>query len=410
MDFPWTQILPLIGQVFLRVLTEPFFWMVILLVWYLYQRMQKTKESLYGLNEPALRVAAVSVVNGLIGGLVGSFVMIFFGISINDVGIGYLWLLALVLMLFSPRFLCFSYAGGLLAVVSLLTGQPRVNIPALMGLVAVLHLVESVLILTSGHIDPLPVYVRNETDRVVGAFNLQKFWPIPLAVLMVTGVPHQITGEIIKTPDWWPLIHPLGAGKAQDLVYGIFPVVAALGYGELAITRLPREKVRRSAFHLALFSLVLLGLSVYASRVPQAAVLPALFSPLGHELVIYVGRREEFQGKPRFVPPRRGMMVLDVIKGSPAAAAGLHSGDVIYSVEEFPVNSRDEFIEALDFAGTSFSLLFASGTGLPRRVRVTLEANASFGVIPVPEPGDLPNVNYVMGSPLRNLARRLFKR
>jgi len=303
MDFPWTQILPLIGQVFLRVLTEPFFWMVILLVWYLYQRMQKTKESLYGLNEPALRVAAVSVVNGLIGGLVGSFVMIFFGISINDVGIGYLWLLALVLMLFSPRFLCFSYAGGLLAVVSLLTGQPRVNIPALMGLVAVLHLVESVLILTSGHIDPLPVYVRNETDRVVGAFNLQKFWPIPLAVLMVTGVPHQITGEIIKTPDWWPLIHPLGAGKAQDLVYGIFPVVAALGYGELAITRLPREKVRRSAFHLALFSLVLLGLSVYASRVPQAAVLPALFSPLGHELVIYVGRREEFQGKPRFVPP-----------------------------------------------------------------------------------------------------------
>ncbi len=410
MDFPWTQILPLIGQVFLRVLTEPFFWMVILLVWYLYQRMQRTKESLYGPDGSALRVAAVSVVYGLIGGLVGSFVMIFFGISINDVGIGYLWLLALVLMLFSPRFLCFSYAGGLLAVVSLLVGHPRVNIPALMGLIAVLHLVESVLILTSGHIDPLPVYVRNETDRVVGAFNLQKFWPIPLAVLMVVGVPHQITGEIIKTPDWWPLIHPPGAGKAGDLVYGIFPVVAALGYGELAITRLPREKVRRSAFHLALFSLVLLGLSVYASRVPQAAVIPALFSPLGHELVIYIGRREELQGKPRFVPPRRGMMVLDVIKGTPAATAGLRSGDIIYSVGDFPVNSRDEFIQALDFAGTSFFLLFASGTGPLRRIRVTQETAAPFGVIPVPEPGDLPNVNYVMGSPLRNLARRIFKR
>lgn len=408
--FPWIQILPVVGRVFLEGLAQPFYWMVVLLVWYLYRRMQKTRKSLYGVEGSAFRGAAISVIFGFVGGLLGSIVMIFFGISVNDVGIGYLWLLALVLMLFSPRFFCFSYAGGLLAVISLLTGHPKINVPSLMGLIAVLHLVESMLILANGHDDPLPVYVHKEQDRVVGAFNLQKFWPLPIAVLMVVGTPHQIAGEVIKTPAWWPLISSPGARNAQDLVYGIFPVIAALGYGELAITRMPGERVRRSAFHLGLFSLILLGLAVYASRFPQTAVIPALFSPLGHELVIYLGRREEFRGKPRFVSQRRGVMVLDVVRGSPADAAGIRSGDIIYSVGWFPVNSRAEFFQALGYTRPAVTLLVAGDAGHHRKISLTLPDTTPFGVITVPEPDDPPNVSYLMESPLRNLIRRILKR
>jgi len=51
----------------------------------------------------------------------------------------------------------------------------------------------------------------------------------------------------------------------QDITYQILPVVAALGYGELAITCFPRERTKISACHLAVFSIVLLGLSVLAS-------------------------------------------------------------------------------------------------------------------------------------------------
>lgn len=410
MAFPWLKILLLVAKAFSHMLLQPFYWLVVALVWYLYRRMQVTREALYGAKASPFRATLLAAVWGLVGGFLGSLAIIFFGISVDDVGIGYLWLLALLLMLFNPRFLCFSYAGGILALFSLLTGHPRINIPSLMGLIAVLHLVESILILANGHCEPLPVYVSNGKGRVVGAFNLQKFWPIPLAVLVVVGAPDQISGELIKTPPWWPLLSPPDVSNAQDLVYGIFPVIAALGYGELAIARLPRARVRRSAFYLGIFSAVLLGLSVFSSHFPKAAVIPALFSPLGHEIVIHLGRREEFQEKPLFVPPQRGVMVLDVVKGSPAEAAGIRPGEIIRSVEGFPVNSRFELQHALGWARPSATLCVAGEGGQLRSVAVRIPDGVPFGVIPVPEEFDPPNVSYLSESPLRSLRRRFLKR
>jgi len=407
MDFSWAQVFSMTALVVLQALLNPFFLLVIILVWGQYRRMLKMKESLFGLQGSALRASGLAVIYGIIGGFLGSFLMIIFGVTINEVGFGWLWVIALVLMLFSPHFLCFSYAGGVLALISLLTGYPQVNIPGLMGLVAVLHLVESLLILLSGHLDPLPVYVRNLAGRVVGAFNLQKFWPIPLAVMTILpGVAEQLYGELIQMPEWWPLIRPWGMMSSSDITYGLLPVIAALGYGELAITCFPRERTKRSACHLAVFSLILLGLAVLASHLPRLSILPALFSPLGHELLIFLGRREELQGRPRFVAPSRGVMVLDVVKGSPADKAGICSGDVILTIDGYQVNSRWDLAQMLEFKDEDLSMELSSGS-VTRRARLRWEPGVSLGVIAVPEPGDPPNVNYLMGSPIKGLLRRL---
>ncbi len=411
MEFPWVQVFANSAVVVLQLLAQPFFWLVVLLVWTQYRRMLKTREAIYGQQGSALRISFVSLVYGCIGGVIGSFLMIIFGVTINGAGIAWLWVIALILMLLSPRFLCFSYAGGILALFSIVLGYPEVNIPGLMGLVAVLHLVESVLILLSGHKDPLPVYVRTTAGRVVGAFNLQRFWPIPLAVMMVIlGTVEQLPGDLIQMPEWWPLIRPWGISGNTEITYQILPVVAALGYGELAITCLPRERTKQSASHLAVFSIVLLGLSVLASHYPQLALLPALFSPLGHELVIFIGRREELQGRPRFVPPSSGVMVLDVLKGSAAHRAGLRSGDVIESIDGQPVNSRYEMSQTIRFAGSVFTLVYTTETGGLRCVRVRKPPGGILGEITVPEPGEPPNVDFVMGSPLKNLLKRFLKK
>jgi hypothetical protein len=411
MDFSWSSILSHSLLVVLRVLGEPFFWIVVVLVWTQYRRMLKTKESIYGRRDSSLRVSLIALVYGVIGGFLGSFLMIIFGVTINGIGVAWLWVIALLLMLISPRLLCFSYAGGILAVISLLFGYPQVNVPGLMGLVAVLHLVESILILLSGGQEPLPVYVRNPAGRVVGAFNLQKFWPIPLAVMMILlGAADQTAGEMIKMPQWWPLIRPWDLAAGREPAYQILPVVAALGYGELAVTCLPRERTRRSAAHLACYSIILLGLAVVASHFPRLAVIPALFSPLGHELLVFLGRREELQGKPRFVPPAAGVMILDVFKGSPAHLAGIKSGDIILSVDGLSVNSRYELSQMLRLAGDSFMAEISNENGITRQIRVRREAGPHFGEITVPEPGDYPNVDFVMGSPLKNLIRRFRSR
>ena len=371
MGFPWGAMIPQIVEVFLQALYQPFFLIVIVLIWLLYQRMQKTREALFGVRDSTLRLVLTSLGYGIAGGLVGSVLIVLLGISINDIGIIYLWILAMLLMLVDPRFLCFSYAGGILALVSLLTGYPKLNIPALMGLVAVLHLVESILILGSGHIDPLPVYPRNRFGRVVGAFNLQKFWPIPLAIIVWASLQQSPAGGIVM-PGWWPLLGRPGALPAVA-VFGIFPVVAALGYGELAITCRPRERVKLTALHLAMFSLILLGLAVMAAYVPHTAILAALFAPLGHEVVIHIGQRSELEGKPRFIPPGRGVMLLDVLKASPSQEARLRSGDVILRIGDTPVNSRAELASALDLSGPWFEVEYQRESARLKRARATME-------------------------------------
>jgi hypothetical protein len=420
MGFPWGAVLVQIVMVFLQGLQDPDFLaialIVIALIWLLYQRLQKTREALFGVRDSTLRLVLTSLGYGIAGGLLGSVLMVVLGISISGPGILYLWVLAVLLMLVNPRFLCFSYAGGLLALFSLFTGYPKLNIPALMGLVAVLHLVESALILGSGHSGPLPVYVRNRFGRVVGAFNLQKFWPVPLAIIsVVVGQQVSTGGAQIPMPGWWPLMGALPVGAALG------SVVAALGYGELAVTCLPRERVRVTSLHLAIFSLVLLGLAVLAAHVPQTAVLAALFAPLGHEVVIHAGQRSELQGPPRFVPPARGVMVLGVRKASPSHEAGLRSGDVILRIGDLPVNTRAELTSALEISGSSFEVEYRqeSAAGYPlRRARVAVDPNVlpgrvpsgrgRFGVLTVPEPGDLPTVDITMDGPLQRFARRLF--
>jgi hypothetical protein len=458
--FPWGAILGQVVAASLQAVFNPLFLLIVALIWMQLSRMQKTKEALFGLRDSTLRLVLTAIGFGLAGGLLGSVLLVVLGISLNDLGILFLWAIAVLLMLISPRFLCFSYAGGILALVSLLTGYPTLNVPALMGLVAVLHLIEGVLILISGHIDPLPVYVRNRLGRVVGGFNLQKFWPIPLAVIAMVTVASQATvTELGGMPDWWPLLRSLGDLSPQT-AYGIVPVMAALGYGELAVTCLPRERVRLTSLHLALFSLILLGLALLAAYVPQTAILAALFAPLGHEVVIHAGQRSELQGRPRFVPPPRGVMVLDVLKGSPSQRAGLRSGDVILSIDGIPVNSRSELGYALDLAGRSLEIEYqqelrpsspfsvragrspssphsfrpddspdavdtAEGTRRPqagtrrapgarvRRTRVSVGRGGlqglagRFGVITVPEPGDPPTVDIATEGLLQRIVRRV---
>lgn len=258
---PWLKIAALILTIFPRFIANPLFWLVLLLIYKQYRRLNRLQMDMFGLEfTPVGKQVCQSALFGLAGGLVGSFLMVLVGVSLSRAGIIYVWPLAIFLLLFSPRFMCFAYAAGIISLVHLIFGFPQLEIPQLLGLVAVLHMVESLLIYLTGHLYPIPVITKNPAGQLIGGFNLQKFWPLPVVIMLtvVLDMP-ELTDDFIRMPQWWPLIRPQELGAAgQEVVYSLFLVTAALGYSDLALSSTPRQKAGRSAVYLALYSILLL--------------------------------------------------------------------------------------------------------------------------------------------------------
>ena len=382
----------MIFHTFVYLIFHPIFWLIVLLIAFQYRRIAKHKERLFGVkDETVWRQVAAAVICGILGGIVGALLMIIGGITITNLGIGFLWAVAIMLLLISPRFVCFAYAGSIISLSYLLLGWPNIDIAHLMGLVAILHLIESFLIVANGHLGATPVYTKNHKGETVGAFTLQKFWPIPIVILVViAGVPP--AEGTVPMPDWWPLIQPFESLPEYSF-YAMLPIIAALGYGDIAMTMNPQRRSYHTAALLSVYSIILFILAVIASHHPHLLILPVLFCVLGHELTIYIGKRSEMHGKPLYVASDIGVRLLDVIKGSPAMKMGMRSADIILSINGMKVENRYHLAALLQTVNNFIEVEYIKSTD-NRIYREThwLIPGKQLGIIPVPEPTDTAQV------------------
>lgn len=385
--FPWLDILLLIFQGTLAVFIEPMFWMILALVAYQYWQLQRTQLKLFGVYGYTLRrQVLLAILYGSVGGVIGSFLLTIVGVTLNHVGLSYIWPVALLLMLINMRFLCFAYAGGLVAVSNILFGWPEVNVSQLLALVAILHVTESILIFVSGRYSAVPVVLKKNDGQIVGAFNLQNFWPLPLVLLAVVPVAGPEAQAGVHMPEWWPLLKlAIEPPEGHTWLYAMVPVVAALGYTDMAITSLPAQRRRASAIHLAGYSLALLALAVLSAQYGWLQIVAALLSPLGHEFLIQRDNRREMKGQPRFVPPPEGIMVLDTVAGSPARQAGLLPGDILLQFDEFPLHNGYDLAQAISFARMEFELSIKRGDRLITQKARFLNGERLLGIILVPD-------------------------
>lgn len=402
-----------IGQNYLRqlphFLTSTPFWIIMALIALQYYRMGKIQRHLYGrLKYPVWRMILLSLVYGVIGGFLASIFLVLFGVALNKAGIMYVWLVAIALMMVDARLMCFSYAGGLVSISYLVFGWPEVDVPTIMALVAALHLVESLLIRLNGFMDPLPVAVKNGWGKIVGGFNLQKFWPVPLMALVAIYVSRPLPGSGVMMPDWWPLLKPMGIDlNHPHLVFAMLPVAAGLGYGELAITSSPREKTRYTSRWLAVYSIVLFGLAVLASRSFLFMWLAAVFAPLAHETLVYVGNYREQRGKPLYVPPAVGVSILDILPGTAAERLGLAAGDTITQVNDVEVVHTQHFLDLVHEFTPILTLTVIKKDGKYRRVSLNLKAEEDLGLVLVPDEATINYVENKFRSPLAWVHRML---
>jgi hypothetical protein len=372
-----------LGGAYLRALpsylTLPLFYVVIFLITTQYMRSTSLEKKLYGEARHSLvKQVLLSTLFGVVGGFIGTLLLLGVGVALSGSWLIYVWVAALGLAIVSPRLMCFAYGGGLVALLSLLFGWPDLDISSLLGLVALLHAVESVLMYISGHFGAVPVSIKNADGNIVGGFSLQRFWPVPLLALAV--MPGVIPPDVgsIAMPGWWPLIVP--GGLTAGFSFWMIPVVAGLGYGELAISTSPRARARESAGKLALYSLILFILAYLSTKHYFFIVLGTLFAPIGHELLVWTTNRREMGGTPLHQSLPGAIRILDVMPDSPAQAHGLRSGDIVYSCNGVPVASIHELRMELMRGGPASVVGTSRGTfSMTDRGDVQV-----LGIIPVP--------------------------
>ncbi|MGE5453689.1 MAG: PDZ domain-containing protein [Methylocystaceae bacterium] len=377
MDVAVINLLIQVAFRFKEALFSPLMLIMLLVIGYQYWRLARAAipERQWAIWV-GLRLTLVAILSGIAIGVLGSLILVITGVNVAATGLVWLWLVALVLMLASPRYLCFAYAGGLVGMVNLLTGWPNMEVNQLMILIATLHLLEALLIYTVGARAAMPTFIRNQQGQVVGGFTLQQFWPLPL-VAVISGNP---AGVMPVFPAWWPLF----ASGAEALQ--LIGVLAVLGYAEITTTDSPVLRTHRSAINLMAYSLVLLILALLSYQLPGLMWLAVIFAPLGHELVIYLGLQREEQGSPRWAPVQCGVRLLWVIPSSPAQRAGLQSGDIINSIDGKIINAPTDLNQALSEGGRVVALV-ANREGQEMAFLLRRKHRQPIGILLIPEAG-----------------------
>lgn len=379
--------------------------LVFILVYRQYKKILQYEQEFFRLKRiNPLMETVTSLVYGIGGGMLATMLFILLGVSVSDAGVAYLWLAALLLMLINQRFLCFAYAGSLVSLIALITGFPQIHVATLMALVAVLHLVESLLVFVNGYHNASPMFFKHESGKVVGGFALRKFWPMPtIALVGVVMLSSGMDLQSVPMPDWWPIFQVgLEVPENHVLLHILFPLVVALGYSDFVQTELPKTKARRSAAMLLVYSLILLGLAVLANAYSWLAILPVIFAPLGHELVIHMGRRREQENSPVFLG-EEGVMVLAVYPNSPAEEMGLGPGDVIRSINGVETKDLKALADQMSPWAIDPVFLVENQFRLPTERKIIFKGKVPpLGIVPAPHPGQGAYVRFKDGL-LKNL-------
>lgn len=310
-----------------------------------YERYMELRGEMGGLPSKSLReIVEEIILTGLITGFIGSFVIVAAGISIGQDAVKYLFFIMCLLLLINLRYLCISIAAGILVAINLIFGYPEIDVPSILGLVAILHFIEAALIYINKGKDSIPVYIKYQ-GNIAGAYLIRKFWLIP--IVFMTFLSQNAAGILSdSTANWWMLFRPETL-KTGAYALGMDCLIAVLGYSDLAITKHPEKKSRETAELLFYYSALLFATAITSMSIRWLVYPGAFFCIAAHEGIYMYGRYKEKNGPPLYSPVRRGLKVLEVLPGSHAGKMGINRGDIILSINGRDIQSEEGINAAL---------------------------------------------------------------
>ncbi|RWR05040.1 PDZ domain-containing protein [Siminovitchia fortis] len=207
-----------------------------------------------------------------------------------------------------------------------------IGIPILLG---VLLLSEGILMLKNGLKDVSPKLRTSRRGLTIGALQIKRVWLLPIFFFLPAG-------PLTAPFDWWPVI------DWGTETYSLILVPFALGFQNQVQSSLPSQAVERLAKQIILLGVIILAASsagfYYQEYIPPVIAGIAI---LGRLFISYRHRVRENNTLYYFTPRNSGVMILDIIPGTPASKMELKTGEIIQACNNVAVSNKDELYKAL---------------------------------------------------------------
>jgi hypothetical protein len=337
-----------------HLLLQPFYYIGIVIIILQYRRQIVLERKLFHTRlHSIVHESWRMLLWGWVCGLAASTLMVFIGASVPMSSLYLIWVISLLLLLFRVRFLNLAYAVGILGILhSVVTYFPvlleqasfqwlfeplkQLHVPSLFVVVGILHLMEAILIRLQGLRMASPTLVEGKRGKIVGGYQLQSFWPVPLFLLVPSA------GGVLDLP-WKPLFASGLDAAASGGGWGFIALPVILGFTEFTQTRLPIDKIRRSSSLLLLYACIILISAILSYYWNVLIVFASLLSIILLEVLVKYSVWEEAGRSPLYVHNEQGMKILAVLPHSVAAELGLTAGEIILKVNLKSVHTKQEF-------------------------------------------------------------------
>ena len=393
------------------VITEPSLMIILLLLGIVFytknRKIVAMQRMIVGerVNSP-LELTLSQIVLGIFAGIFASIILTYLGVIFDaNSWIEFLFIISIVLAFIKPRYICFSYSGALLGIISIIfsflnlktsdgMNMFSLDIAALMTFVGVIHIAEGLLVMFDGDRGSVPVF-SNKAGRIIGGYALRRYWVLPVAIFMAYAATTLGTGgtESIATPDWWPI---LKYNDVLDIVKNsiltLMPLLGMVGYSSVTFTRSKKRKALSSGIFIFVYGILLSVVAQVAKFGLAGEIITVIFAPLAHEGMLIIQRKIEEKREPRFVSDEDGVVILDVVPYSIAYDLGLREGDKISSVNGQLINTEADIytIAKESFNSLEFEVLDRNKNN--KNIKFKYKNNTRLGLVLVPRFVDMKKV------------------
>ncbi|MBM6615662.1 PDZ domain-containing protein [Desemzia sp. RIT804] len=212
-----------------------------------------------------------------------------------------------------------------------------------------------------------PRFNKTKRGKKIATYRLTPFWLMPLILI----IPGEAFTELF---DWWPVF------SIGNESYSFFVLPILIGFRYTVQSQVPKEatsKIAKELFFVALFGLIC---AIGSFWVPLLSIggLAVLF--LGGIMVLLRHYTREKNSPRLYAPADQGLKIIGIRPNTPAEKMKLQVGETVTDCNEVPIETEDDFYEALAKNSVYCRLKVKDINGEPRLTETALYADDPHGL------------------------------